>query len=193
LRAVIVDATGGQIFSFGVTPDTLLVAGIAVEGRDAGTIAEAAKWLHERDILQLTFSGDVTSLALQKLLGMLSEDSRVIRQRGGPANVWADEGDGAIAVQQIDFSQLLADREVTNPVRRKDDLWRSIVKGILDRRKPTDEASQKRLLEIAGDVTAIGELAGDVIAPHRTPDGSPRRITTWSESSTSSPPNDGRK
>jgi hypothetical protein len=173
LRVAIAEASGGQIFSFGVTPDTLLVAGIAVEGRDAGTIAEAAKWLHDRDILQLTFSGDATSLALQKLLGVLSEDSRLVRQRGGPAQVWAEEGDGAIAVQQIDFSRVLADREVTNPVRRKDELWRSIVRGVLDRRKPTDEASQKRLLEIAGDVVAIGELAGDVSAPHHTPDGSP--------------------
>ena len=68
---------------------------------------------------------------------------------------------------------MLEDRDVTNPVRRKDDLWRSIIRGILDRRKPTDEATQKRLLEISGDVIAIGELADDVIAPHHTMDGSP--------------------
>jgi len=44
---------------------------------------------------------------------------------------------------------------------------------VLDRRKPTDEATQNRLLEISGDVVAIGELANDVIAPHHTSDGSP--------------------
>src|SRR5207248_4915464 len=48
-----------------------------------------------------------------------------------------------------------------------------IVKGILDRRKPTDKAAQSRLLEIAGDVVAIGELASDAIAPHHASDGSP--------------------
>lgn len=173
LRSSIAETTHGQIFAFGVTPDTLLVAGIAVGGRDAGAIAEAARWLHDRDILQLTFAGEVTVPALQRLLGMLSEDSRVIRQRGGPEKVWAEEGDPAIAVQQIDFSHVLEDRDVTNPVRRKDDLWRSIIRGILDRKKPTDEAAQARLLEIAGDVMAIGELANDVIAPHHTMDGSP--------------------
>ena len=173
LRASIGETSGGQIFTFGVTPETLMVAGIAVGGRDAGTIAEAARWLHDRDILQMTFAGEVSLIALQRLLGVLSEDSRVIRRRGGPAKVWAEEGDAAIAVQQIDFSQVLEDRDVTNPVRRKDDLWRSIIRGILDRRKPTDEAAQKRLLEISGDVIAIGELAGDVIAPHHTMDGSP--------------------
>lgn len=173
LRTAITDTSGGQIFAFGVTPDTLLVAGVAVGGRDAGTITEAARWLHDRDILQLTFAGDVGVPALQRLLGVLSEDSRVIRQRGGPAKVWAEDGDAAIAIQQIDFSHVMEDREVTNPVRRKDDLWRSIVRGVLDRRRPTDEATQARLLEISGDVMAIGELAGDVIAPHHTMDGSP--------------------
>jgi len=173
LRTAVTDASSGQVFSFGVTPDTLLVAGVAVGGRDAGTIAEAARWLHDRDILELTFAGDVTVGALQRLLGVLSEDSRVIRDRGGPAKVWTEEGDAAIALQQIDFSHVLQDREVTHPVRRKDDLWRSIVRGVLDRRRPTDEATQARMLEISGDVVAIGELAGDVIAPHHTMDGSP--------------------
>jgi HEAT repeat protein len=173
LRVSIAETSHGQVFAFGVTPDSLLVAGIPVAGRDAGTIAEAARWLHDRDILQLTFAGDVTVLALQRLLGMLSEDSRVIRQRGGPSRVWAEDGDAAIAVQQIDFSHVMEDREVTSPVRRKDDLWRAIVRGVLDRRRPTDEATQARLLAISDDVMAIGELAGDVIGPHHTMDGSP--------------------
>jgi hypothetical protein len=173
LRIAIAETSSGQVFAFGVTPDTLLVAGIPVGGRDAGALAEAARWLHDRDILQLTFAGEVSLPALQRLLGMLSEDSRIVRRRGGPAKVWAEDGDAAIAVQQIDFTRVLEDREVTNPVRRKDDLWRSIVRGILDRRKPTDEAAQARLLEISGDVMAIGELANDVIGPHHTMDGSP--------------------
>jgi HEAT repeat protein len=173
LQASIAETHRGQIFTFGVTPDSLMVEGIAVGGRDAGAIAEAARWLHDRDVLQMTFVGEVSVHALQRLLGVLSEDSRIIRRRGGPAKVWAEEGDVAILVEQIDFSQVLEDRDVTNPVRRKDDLWRSIIRGILDRRKPTDEAAQKRLLEISADVTAIGELANDVIAPHHTMDGSP--------------------
>ena len=163
----------GQMFGFGVTPDTLLVDGVPLSGRDMGSISEAARWLHDRDILELRFAADTTVPALKRLLGVLSEDSRVIRQRGGPANVWIAEGDATITIEQIDFSQMLEDRDVTNPVRRKDDLWRAIVRGVLDRRRPTDEATQARLLEISGDVMAIGELAEDVIAPHHTMDGSP--------------------
>jgi len=173
LRAAVAEAGKGRIVAFGVTPDTLLVAGLPIDGRDAAVVAEAARWLHERDILEVTFVGDVSVAALQKLVGVLVEDSRVIRQRGGPAKVWAETGDAAIALQQIDFSRVLQDGEPTAPVRRKDDLWRTIVRGILDRRRPNDEAAQSRLLEIAGDVVAIGELAGDVIAPHHSMDGSP--------------------
>ena len=173
LRNAVFEAGSGQVFAFGVTPDTLLVGGMAVGGRDISTVAEAARWLHDRDILELTFTGDISLPALQRLLAVLSEDSRVLRQRGGPAKVWGEEGDPAIAIQQIDFHRVLEDREVANPVRRKDDVWRAIVRGVLDRRTPTDAATQARLLEISGDVRAIGELAGDVIAPHQTMDGSP--------------------
>ena len=154
-------------------PDTLLVAGLAVDARE-GAVAEAARWLHDRDIVQLTFAGEVSVPALQRLLAVLSEDTRVVRERGGPATVWADDGDPAIGVQQIDYTHVLADRDVTGPIRRKDDVWRSLVRGILNRARPTDEAVHTRLLSIAGDVTAIGELTTDVIAPHHTLDGSPR-------------------
>ena len=173
LRIAIAEAANGQAFSFGVTPDSLLVEGIAVSARDAGAVNEAAAWLHDRDILQITFAGDVAVPSLQRFLGVLSEDSRVVRQCGGPAKVWAEASDSSIVIEQVDFSQMMQDREVTNPARRKDDIWRSIVRSVLDRRKPLDEATQARMLEIAGDVVAIGELARDVIAPHHTPDGSP--------------------
>ena len=173
LRHAIAEAANGQPFSFGVTPETLLIEGIPVSGRDLGAVTEAAGWLHDRDILQLTFAGDIAVPSLERLLGVLSEDSRLVRRRGGPAKVWSEDGDASVFIQQIDFSQVLQDREVTNPARRKDDIWRSIVRSVLDRRTPLDERTQARMLEIAGDVVAIGELTRDVIAPHRTPDGSP--------------------
>jgi hypothetical protein len=173
VRQAVAQAGDGRPFSFGVTPDTLLIAGVPLTGRDAVAVGEAALWLHDRDVVELTFTADVTVASLQRLLGVLSEDSRVTRGRGGPANVWAAHGDPSILVEQIDFTHLLEDREVATPARRKDDLWRAIVRSVLDRRHPIDQATQARMLEISGDVTAIAELARDVIAPHQTADGSP--------------------
>lgn len=172
LAAMVRETTNGQAFGFGVTPDTLLVGGAAAPVADR-TVGEAAAWLHERDILRLTFIGDVPADGLHALLALLAEDINAVRARGGPAKAWGALGHTTIGVEQIDFSHVLEDRAVEHPARRKDDLWRAIVQAVTDRRKTLDEAVQRRLLEIAGDVGAIGSLAEDVMAPACTPDGSP--------------------
>lgn len=171
LRTTLATASSGQILSFGVTPETLLIEGMAV-GSD-GAVAEAAHWLHQHDVLQLTFAGEVPVETLQALLELMAADVTAVRARGGPANAWRNLQHGAIAIEQIDFASVFEDRDVQHPARRKDDLWRSIVRAVTDRRKITDEAAQRRMLEIAGDTVAIGELAQDVMAPNFAADGSP--------------------
>jgi HEAT repeat protein len=165
------EAAVGGVLSFGVTPETLLVDGTACGSE--GPIGEAAAWLHNRDILQVSFAAEVPLRALNAFLDILSDDIASIRARGGPAKVWAQMGHPAIAIEQIDFASVFEDRDVKHPARRKDDLWRSIVRAVTERRKALDEAAQRRLLEISGDVIAIGELAQDVMAPNFAADGSP--------------------
>ena len=172
LRSALVQAAAGGVLSFGVTPETLLVGSTAC-GAD-GPVAEAAAWLHQRDILQLSFAEAVPLDALDALLDLLSDDIASIRARGGPAKAWAQIGHPAVAIEQIDFASVFEDRDdVKHPARRKDDLWRAIVRAVTERRKALDEAVQRRLLEISGDVVAIGELAQDVMAPNFAADGSP--------------------
>ena len=176
VRAALQEAAPGRHFAFAVTPDTLLIEG-APAGPKGGPVAEAAAWLHDRDIVEISFAPDVPPAALDMLLALLAEDVIKVREKGGPARVWGDTGHPAIAVQQIDFTHLLQDRDVEQPARRKDDLWKAIVRAVLDRRKSLDEALQRRLLEIAGDSFAIGDLAQDVIEPNRAADGSPMLTT----------------
>ncbi|HEX5475975.1 MAG TPA: HEAT repeat domain-containing protein [Vicinamibacterales bacterium] len=171
LGAAIAGATGDRPLALGITPDDLLIDGIAVAGETI--VAEAAWWLHQRDLVQITFLGDAAPGVLQRLLALLAEDPAAMRARGGPAKAWAESGDAAVVLEQIDFARVLEDRAVEHPARRKDDLWRAIVRAVLDKRRALDEAAQARLLEIAHDVVAIGELAQDVIAPHYSADGSP--------------------
>lgn len=171
LRQALHDAGGGGPVSFAVTPDTLLVDGIAVDAK--GPVVEAAAWLHERDVAQLTFASDVPAAQIESLMSLFAQDPAYVRAHGGPAKVWTETGFLAVAIEQIDYASVLEDRETQHPARRKDDLWKAIVRAVTDRRKTLDEAVQRRLLEIAGDVLAIADLAQDVMAPNCAADGSP--------------------
>lgn len=168
-------STAGAAFTFGVTPETLLVAGLPLPPDQP--IVDAARLLHDRDVLQLTFVGEPPTEALHSLLKILSLPSSDLRAAGGPAAAWSSGGHASIAIEQIDYEKILEDRDVEAPVGRRDDIWRSLVNSIVEGRQVFDEAQQQRLLEIAGSAYDIGELAGDVIAPKVNIDGSPL-ITT---------------
>src|SRR5205809_3787984 len=57
LAHAIREAGPGAIFSIGITPETLMIAGAAADASQA-PIAEAAALLHDCDLLGLTFVGD---------------------------------------------------------------------------------------------------------------------------------------
>jgi hypothetical protein len=160
------EASSEAVLSFGVTPETLLLAGHPAGGD--GPVAEAAAWLHAHDVVQLTFASDVPLPALHAVLELLSDDIGAVRARGGPAQAWLQTGHDTVTIEQIDFARVFEDRDVERPVRRKDELWRSIVRAVTDRRKVLDEPMQRRVLEIAGDAVAIGELAQDVMTSRPT-------------------------
>jgi HEAT repeat protein len=171
--AVCQTASGG-IFSIGVTPDTLLVEGAPAD-RSQTAIADAAALLHDCDILQVTFIGDVPVTALRTLLRILTIDPAERRSRGGPAQMWAAEGHPSVAIDQVDYKRVL-DREQgdTPEPATRDDVWRSIVMAIVAGQNAAfDELMQARLLAIAGSPAAIGDLATTVMAPKCAMDGSP--------------------
>jgi hypothetical protein len=172
--AAIRGTTLGAGFAVGVTPETLMIEGAAADHSQPG-IAEAAAMLHDRDIITITFSGHVPPDTIQAFLRVLALDPAERRRRGGPARIWADEGDSSLAIEQIDYQQVLAREEgdVAEPARR-DDLWRSIVLSIVGGQKAVfDQRAQERLLAIATSARDIGDLATAVAAPKCTLDGSP--------------------
>jgi HEAT repeat protein len=168
-------STGGAAFSFGVTPETLLVAGVPLP--EEQPVAEAARLLHDRDILSIMFLGDVPQAALHSFLKVLSTPADDLRASGGPAPAWAAEGHSSIAIEQIDYEKILADRDLQAPLEKRDDVWRSLVNQMVAGGHLFDEGQQQRLLEISGSVPDIADLASDVMAPKCTADGAPL-ITT---------------
>ena len=167
-------ATNEAVFSVGITPDALLIEGRAVP--PSPQVTEAARLLHDRDLLQLTFSGAVPAEAVARFLGILTMDGRLLREEGGPETIWRKTGHPSITLEQVDYVQVLEDKDEAS-ARQHDDIWRSIVHSIASGQKSFDELSQQRLLAIAGDATQIGELAEAVMATKCTADGCPM-ITT---------------
>jgi HEAT repeat protein len=170
LQEALAAATGGLGLTVGVTPTSWLVGGAPADG---GPVAEAAALLHGCDILEVSFAGRVPRETLRAFVELVATAPDRLRREGGPAVVWAHRGHDAIAIVQVDYREILKDRDSARTPATKDDLWRAIVQGVTERHRALDEALQQRLLEIAGDVGAIGELARDVMAPARMPDGSP--------------------
>jgi len=167
--------TSGAAFTFGVTPETLLVAGVPLPPEQP--VGEAAKLLHDHDLLQITFLGDVPDASLRAALDILSRPPDDLRAAGGPAPAWEAAGISAIAIEQIDYEAILKDRDVEAPVGKRDDVWKSLVSQIVAGTAFFDERQQQRLLEISRRVPDIADLAADVILPKRTADGAPL-ITT---------------
>jgi hypothetical protein len=159
LADAIQQASRSAAFALGITPETLMVEG-AEANRDETAITEAAAMLHDRDLVHILFVGAVPQAALHRLLHVLTLDAAERRQRGGPAKIWAAEGDPSIVLDQIDYEQLLAREHAgERAAAGRDDLWRSIVLSITAGQAAFDELSQRRLLDIAASTVEIAELA----------------------------------
>ena len=168
-------ATNDAVFSVCIMPDALLIEGHPVP--PSPQVAEAARLLHDRDLLQLTFSGTVPAEAVAKLLRLLTMDGRALREAGGPEKLWGQNGHASITLDQVDYVRVLEDKDdsfAQQPTMTSGS--RSSTRSSPDQ-TALDELAQQRLLDIAGDALQIGELAAAVMAPKCTADGGPM-ITT---------------
>src|SRR4051812_12960675 len=97
------ETTAGAAFAFGVTPSTLMVVGVPLPPEQP--VADAARILHDHDILQISFLADVPVAAVHALLQVLATNADELRAAGGPAAAWAAHGHPAIAIDRIDYEK----------------------------------------------------------------------------------------
>ena len=172
LSAAIADATTGEFLTLGIAPDNLLIDGEPIAtGNDPGIVAEAAAYLHARDLLRIAFIGRLADPPLEALMRLLAEDVEAVRARGGVGAAWIALGHPGIEIEAIDYKAMLSEPE--KPVDRKDDLWRTLVRLATVRQATLDEAAEQRLMEIASDPDAMQEFASDITVLRTTPDGAP--------------------
>ena len=169
------DAAAGSAIAFGVTPSTLMLGSQPLPPDQP--VADAARLLHDHDILRISFFCEMAESTAASLLTLLCSPPEEVRAAGGPAVVWAAQQHATVGLEQIDYQKILEDREVDEPRSRKDDVWRSLVTTIARGEAEFNEEQQRRLLAISGSAGDIRSLATDVIEPQRNIDGSPL-ITT---------------
>ena len=96
LSQAISDCTLDVECSIGVMPDTLVIKGEPIPASQP--VAEAAQFLHDRDILRVDFAPGIVLAALQDLMDLLSLDTTVLRDGGGPSVIWAHTGHPSISI-----------------------------------------------------------------------------------------------
>lgn len=174
LTSITADVTAEGPLMLAVTPETLMVDGAPLVADSI--VSECARLLHDVDLIQVSFAAAAPRTAVRSLLATLNMDRKERRARGGPAVIWAAEGHPSIALEQIDYQELLEREEDEGPARR-DVLWQSIVRSIIAGRRTFTEAEQQRLLEISRDPSVIGALTEDCRSAYCGPDGSPLLTT----------------
>lgn len=171
LHELLSELTADTRLRVGITPHHLTLDDQEPEAPNP-IVAEAAKLLHGRDLLQLTFETHVSKAELRALIGLLKSDVATLRERGGPARVWRAIDSPTIRVEQLDYRKVMERTGSAESTVNRDDRWKAIVKCMLERRT-LDAASQQQVLEISHDADALEALVEDVQAPMRSADGSP--------------------
>src|SRR5690606_40578585 len=112
LAEAITAGTAAGPLTLGVTPDTLMIDGESIAAsQSAGIVAEAGAYLHDRDLLRLTFTGFATDDALGALLTLLAEEPASVRTRGGIAAAWIAQGYAGLEIEAIDYESMLGEPE----------------------------------------------------------------------------------
>jgi hypothetical protein len=153
LTEVSAKATADGPLAFTVLPDGLLVSGLAAARPDAA-IGELAALLHEHLVGALTIHSGANTDVWLSFFVMLARPTDELRDSGGIAQVWSVTGDPAIAIQEIDYSEVLRERSSGRTAGLED-----IVASCLHSESADfDDETLKALMEAAGNTDRLAEL-----------------------------------
>jgi hypothetical protein len=132
--------------SMTVFPDALLLHGRPPVKAD-GSLGELAALLHAQLIGELTLRDDLTSAEWHTFLTLIARDPEQIREQGGIVRAWTTAGGGPIELRQIDYAEVLRERE-----KGVEGDWDRIIAACIEGKiSDLDEDAMAALLEIAAD------------------------------------------
>lgn len=93
-----------------VLPDSVLLDGRAAARADAA-IGELAALLHSHSIGELRIAASLTPGEWHTLLSLLARPPEEVHLEGGIAQAWVASGGGPVAIRQIDYAEVLREKQ----------------------------------------------------------------------------------
>jgi HEAT repeats/PBS lyase HEAT-like repeat len=146
-------------FRLQVAGERLLVDGAGLPRPDAA-VAELSGLLHRHLIGALTLNAAAGSESWRTLLLLLARPTEDVRADGGIARLWATAGGPSIAIEEIDYAELL--REKQGLARTIEEVLAAAMEGP---RLELDETALRALLDLVRDPTKLAALMAALEAP----------------------------
>ncbi len=141
-----------------VTPDTLLMGGRALPRPDVA-VTELAAMLHGHSVGELNLSGALEPAAWHAFLVLLSQSAADIRDEGGITRAWEAGGGGPLEVRQIDYAEVLRERDQGDSSD-----WEDILSAYLEgEQTDIDDTMLDALLEIANEPTRLAAFVDNIV------------------------------
>jgi hypothetical protein len=153
----IVETTSGtampQALRLTVLPDALLQDGRA-PARPDQSLAELAALLHDHLVGEITIHPGGDREGWHSFLMLLGRSPAAVRAEGGIAQLWATTAGHSIELQEIDYAEVLRERDGGNSAS-----WETIISHCVSGGAiALDDAALAELLGIAGDADRVVEI-----------------------------------
>jgi hypothetical protein len=142
-----------------VLPDAVLLDH-RVAVRPDSSLAELASLLHAHLIGELRITGALAPAAWHTFLTLLARPAEEVRADGGIERAWMAGGGGAIEIRQIDYSEVLREREGGH-----ESGWDRIIANYLQGElSDLDDEAMSALFDIAADAGRFDDFTEQLVA-----------------------------
>jgi HEAT repeat protein len=131
--------------TLGVLPDNLLMDGAAAVRPDQA-VRETGALFHNHMIGLVTLHSSPDPEAWLPFLNILTKPAEDVRASGGVARVWAATGQRHLELQEIDYADILRERNGTAQSK-----WDDIIRSCLNLDSSLDEETLKGLLDVCAN------------------------------------------
>ncbi|MEO8682866.1 MAG: hypothetical protein ABI665_27710, partial [Vicinamibacterales bacterium] len=144
-------------FPITVLPDALLVGGRGL-ARPEPSAGELAALLHQQLIAEITLVEKLDGASWHGFLSLLAKTPEEARELGGVTKAWQATKNGAIALKEIDYAEVLRERAGSG----ESVTWDRILAALSEEKDEyagIDQTSMQKMLDLANDPDRLAQFA----------------------------------